>query len=88
MIPAALGQSLTSKSRLFSYERKARPADGLVPAPGAAAGTGEAVPLFKDKAAVTAHRRNEVEMLAGPGGPGQVGQVAQYLFFRQRQQLG
>ena len=57
-------------------------------AEGAAAGAGEAVPLFKDKAAVLANRGDDPELLARSGGPGEVGQVIQDLFFRQRQELG
>jgi hypothetical protein len=67
---------------------KARPADGLVVAQGTAAGTGEAVPFLKDKAALPASGRDDVKVLPGSGGPSQVDQVVQDLFFRARQQLG
>jgi hypothetical protein len=69
------------------YQCKARPADGLVLAKGAAAGAGEAVPLFKDKTAVFADRGDELKTPPGSRGPGQVGQMVQHLSFGKGQQL-
>jgi hypothetical protein len=72
---------------LLSGQRKARPADGFMLADGTAAGAGEAVPFFEDKAAVSAHRRDDLEMQAGPRGSGEVREMLHYLSFREGEKL-
>jgi hypothetical protein len=53
----------------------------------AAAGAGEAVAFFEDKATMLAHRGDDLEMQAGSGGPGEMGQMLQYLSFGEGQKL-
>lgn len=69
------------------HHREARPADGFVLAEGTAAGAGEPVPFFEDKAAVFAHRGDDLEMQAGSRGPGEMSQMLQHLFFREGEEL-
>ena len=52
---------------LIPHQGEARAADGLVLAQRAAAGAGEAVTFAKHKAAVFAHRRDDLKTPPGPG---------------------
>ncbi len=66
----------------------AGPGDGGHPAEGTAGGRVQALPFGKDKAAVPAASRQDVETMVRSRRFGDVIQMGQHFFFRQRQQLG
>jgi hypothetical protein len=70
------------------HQCKPRPPDRFMLADGTAGRRGEALPLFKGKAAVLADRRGNLEAVARSRGPGNVGQMLQHFLLRQRETLG